>query len=454
MDERNEQATGAAAHPVFVLCGPRRGSTLLRYILDTHSQIASPGEVDLGSLCSRLEDVIRWTQPGEVSLVEPTEVSLAGTREIVDRIMSSYASRRGKRIWCDKSIDNLHHLELLPLVFPDARYVCLYRDSLDVVYSCLECSRQGFMGPLAPYVARRPENLIAAMMEAWIDHTTTVLEFERLYARRCFRLRYEDLVGSPEDALRPLLAHLGVEWEDGMVDAVFSSQHDPGGGDPKIDFSRRIEDSRVGRGRRLHLAEVPDGLRRRVDELSAQLSYPPLGAGRRLPGGAQSHVETDEAGEAGETTVRAGASAADGTLGTAAGAGGADADTRRFFDQFLPRLLGERTDLAAALRGSCRVVIEGQGGGRWQLDFTGEGCSVGTVADSADSAGTAGSGGSGGAADCTVILGVEDFEDIVAGRVNPMVSLWDGKVSVEGDSTLAGQVAQLLYGASPDDAAA
>jgi hypothetical protein len=418
MNEAGEQATVDAAHPVFVLCGPRRGSTLLRYILDTHSQIASPGEVDLGSLCTRLEDVIRWTQPGEVSLIEPTEVSLAGTREIVDRIMSSYASRRGKRIWCDKSIDNLHHLELLPLVFSDARYICLYRDSLDVVYSCLECSRQGFMGPLAPYVARRPENLIAAMMEAWIDHTTTVLEFERLYARRCFRLRYEDLVGSPEDALRPLVAHLGVEWEDGMVDAVFSSQHDPGGGDPKIDFSRRIEDSRVGRGQRLHLAEVPDDLRRRVDELSAQLSYPPLGVGRRLPGAAPRHAEAGAAPSASAPPPHG---------------------ARHFFDQFLPRLLGERADVAAALRGSCRVMIEGQGGGHWQLDFTGEGGSIGTVS---------GNAGSAGSADCTVILGVEDFEDIVAGRVNPMVSLWDGKVSVEGDSTLAGQVAQLLYGAA------
>ena len=49
----------------------------MRYILDTHSQIASPGEVELGSLCARLEDVIRWTQPCAVSLNEPTDVSLA-----------------------------------------------------------------------------------------------------------------------------------------------------------------------------------------------------------------------------------------------------------------------------------------------------------------------------------------------------------------------------------------
>jgi protein-tyrosine sulfotransferase len=413
------RAQRSAFHPLFVLCGPRRGSTLLRYILDTHSQIASPGEVELGSLCARLEDVIRWTQPGAVSLAEPTALSLAETRKIVRRIMGSYAARRGKRIWCDKSIDNLHHLDLLPLVFPDARFICLYRDSLDVVYSCLECSRQGFMDVLAPYAVRQPDNLIAAMITAWVNHTGAVLEFEQQFPERCFRLRYEDLVSAPEDTLRPLLTFIGVDWEDGLLDAVFSTQHDPGGGDPKIDFSRRIDASRVGSGQRLLLAELPEDKWRRVDELSAQLSYPPLGAGRKLRGAADTGADAAAAGGADRAAPRA--------------PGGA----RHFFEELLQQRLRERAELAVAIQGSCRIVLEGQGGGQWKLDFTGE-------APAIDSGG--------GAADCSVIIGVADFEDIIAGRANPMVSLWDGKVTVEGNPTLAGQVAQLIYLVSQDAA--
>jgi protein-tyrosine sulfotransferase len=433
--------------PLFVLCGPRRGSTLLRYILDTHSQIASPGEVELGSLCARLEDVIRWTQPGAVSLAEPTALSLAETRKIVRRIMGSYAARRGKRIWCDKSIDNLHHLDLLPRVFPDARFICLYRDSLDVVYSCLECSRQGFMDVLATYAARQPTNLIAAMMTAWIHHTGTALEFEQQFPERCFRIRYEDLVSAPEDSLRPLLAFIGVEWEDGLLDAVFSTRHDPGGGDQKIDFSRRIDASRVGSGQRLYLAELPKDKWRRVDELSAQLSYPPLGAGRKLRGAADTGADGAEAAEAAEVGGPGGDGAR--AKGAAGGAGknrdddgGADrADARapggarHFFEKLLRQRLSERAELADAIQGSCRIVLEGQGGGQWKLDFTG-------AAPAIESGG--------GAADCSVIIGVADFEDIIAGRANPMVSLWDGKVTVEGNQTLAGQVAQLIYLVSQD----
>src|ERR1700730_4284019 len=65
------------SRPLFVLCGPRRGSTLLRYILDTHSQIASPGEIELGALCAHLEEVIRCTQTDGVILNRFTAESLA-----------------------------------------------------------------------------------------------------------------------------------------------------------------------------------------------------------------------------------------------------------------------------------------------------------------------------------------------------------------------------------------
>jgi protein-tyrosine sulfotransferase len=365
-------------------------------------------------LCSHLETVIRFTK-GEPSYFLPLDeyaaFSIAETREIVDRIMSSYAALKGKRIWCEKSIDNLHRLALLSKIFPDARFICLHRDSLDVVHSCLECSRHGYMMELQGYAVRRPDNLVAAMMSAWIEHTDLVLDFERQNPERCFRIRYEDLVTAPEDFLRPLLAFAGVEWEDELLHAVFSSRHDQGGGDPKIRFSQRIDTGRVGSGQRINLATIPKEMRRAVDARSVQLSYPPLETGRQLPWLAASGRGT--ADDAAASAVR------------------------HFIEAILQERLRERVELAAAIRGSCRLVLQGQGGGKWKLDFTGE-----VPAIAAD----------GGAADCSVIVSVADFEDIIAGRANPMVSLWNGKVVIEGDSALAGQVAQLIYALSQDAA--
>src|SRR5262249_23571490 len=109
-----------------------------------------------------------------------------------------------------------------------------------------------------------------------------------------------------------------------------------------------------------------------------------------------------------------------------------------FFADLLGRQLRDRPDLTAPLQGSCRIVLEGQGGGQWTLDFTGTPPAIDTRAQ---------------AADCSITLGLADFRDIVAGAVNPMVSLWDGRVSIEGDQALAGQVAQLIFRVSQDTVA-
>jgi hypothetical protein len=45
------------APPVFVLCGARSGSTLLRFILDAHPELACPPETNIPALCAQLSSV-------------------------------------------------------------------------------------------------------------------------------------------------------------------------------------------------------------------------------------------------------------------------------------------------------------------------------------------------------------------------------------------------------------
>jgi Sulfotransferase family len=42
------------ADPVFVLCMGRSGSTLLRFLLDAHPELACPPETSLPALCAQL----------------------------------------------------------------------------------------------------------------------------------------------------------------------------------------------------------------------------------------------------------------------------------------------------------------------------------------------------------------------------------------------------------------
>ena len=45
------------ADPVFVLCNGRSGSTLLRFLLDGHPELACPPETNLPVLCVQLATV-------------------------------------------------------------------------------------------------------------------------------------------------------------------------------------------------------------------------------------------------------------------------------------------------------------------------------------------------------------------------------------------------------------
>lgn len=274
--------TSTASEPVrpaFILSTERSGSTLLRWLVDAHPEIASPGEILLGRLCFDLfitlsRTVIAATGPDE--RIAANRATLVRVREIVNGIMAEYAAARGARVWCDKTPHNLAYLTVLVETYPDARYVCLYRDGLDVARSCLEASRDGFMAELVEYVRRSPHDLVGAMLDSWCDKTELLLKMELHHPRLCHRVRYEDLVARPADVLPPLFAFLGVAWDPGVLERAFTMAHDAGGGDPLIHDTQRIERDRVGHGRELDLSRITASQRTRVESLLRKLGYASL----------------------------------------------------------------------------------------------------------------------------------------------------------------------------------
>ncbi len=239
------------APPIFVLSAERSGSTLLRYILDTHPQICCPGELATGPTCTYLNALLTRTvcHPGTASDAEAMRSqALAITRQMLSGVMNAYARSKHKSIWCDKTPLNLQHVDLLRATFPTARFVCLYRQCMDVVHSCLEANPYGFISELSPYVARSPGNLIEAMVTSWLEKTESLLAFESSNRTRCFRLKYEDLVRDTDACLGGLFRFLGVPPESDIVSRTFLVTHDQGGGDPKIEFTRGIDPGSIGKG--------------------------------------------------------------------------------------------------------------------------------------------------------------------------------------------------------------
>jgi hypothetical protein len=272
---------GAPARPAFLLSTERSGSTLLRWLVDAHPDVVSPGEILLGRLCFDLYFALLRTVVATLGIedrVAANREALRRTRGIVDGIMTQYARARGKRVWCDKTPHNLQFLTVLVETFPDARYVCLYRDGLDVAHSCLEISRAGFMAELAEYARRSPHDLVGAMLESWCDKTELLLKMQLRHPEICHRVRYEDLVARPADVLPPLFAFLGVAWDPGVLERAFAMRHDDGGGDQLVKQTERVERDRVGRGRTLDTAKLGPAQRARVNALLRNLGYAELAA--------------------------------------------------------------------------------------------------------------------------------------------------------------------------------
>lgn len=382
----------SAAGASFILSCARSGSTLTRYIVDTHPDIYAPSELDLGKVAAGLHYSIAALEGRLDQPVHESPEVLARVREILSGLMDSYTLARGKKMWCEKSPPNLRYREFLAAVFPEARFICLYRHCLDVARSCLEVSRHGFIPVLEEYVRRTPSNTVQAAVEYWVDGTSGLLDFERKLPERTFRLRYEDITANPEAALEPMFRFLGVSWDPDLLKSVFTARHDGGVGDGYVRYSGRIHPDSLGLGRDLPLEQLSKDLRSRMAAVLAELGYgdeplAPRPAPPRKP-------ESAPAAAASDPRER----------------------PSWVFEHLLPeRLSAAKPSLASSF--SCKIVVLGEGGGSWAVELDETGYRVTP----------------GGEAAARIDVQASDLLDIVHGRANALKIVREGRIRVQGE---------------------
>ena len=271
--------------PVFVLCAGRSGSTLLRFLLDAHPDLACPPETRLPWLARQLATawaVIEDAPPSADGSPADSAVSAPvaeGLRRSLDPMMTSYLERRGKKRYCDKSLGAAQHAGLLLQIWPGARFICLYRHPMDVIASGIEASPWGLASyGFEPYIGVPPDNNVAALARYWLDYTTSIVTAEERFADRCLPVRYEDLVTDPDGQLERILAFIGAAAEPGLVARCFGPEHQRfGPGDYKIWNTSRVRADSVGRGWAMPAGKIPEPLLARVNELADVLGYIQVG---------------------------------------------------------------------------------------------------------------------------------------------------------------------------------
>jgi hypothetical protein len=272
------------ADPVFVLCNGRSGSTLLRFLLDAHPDLACPPETNLPVLCAQLATV--WsliegaplaTNRGDEPPVIPN-AAIAGIRDTMDRMVGSYLLRRGKKRYCDKSLGAARFADLLLRVYPGAKFICLYRHPMDVIASGIESCPFGLNGyGFDSYISSTPGNTVMALARFWVDNATETLSAEERLSEQCIRVRYEDIVADPEGAAERIFTFLGVDSIPGISSGCFSAEHERfGPGDHKIWFTSKISSNSVGRGWTIPVGLIWPQILAAMNNLIGKLEYVPV----------------------------------------------------------------------------------------------------------------------------------------------------------------------------------
>lgn len=330
---QNTHARGAQPPqpPVFILTTSRSGSTLLRFILDSHPDLACPPETGVSGALAQLAhvwDILESTGSGArrptLAPPVPSPQAAAALREAADDAFREYLRARGKKRWCDKSLDTYQSADLLAQVYPDAKFIMLTRHCMDVIASGVEIcpwglSRFGF----DPFVAQYPGNSVAAIGSYWLACTQANLTFGEKHPDSCHRVRYEDLVATPEQTAAAIFSFLDAAPAPGITETAFATPHDSDGpGDEKIWFTNGVTGDSVGRGVNVPAAALPPPLRQLINETLAKLDYRTIEDDWNAASG-----PVDPRSDAGTTSGKI-ATANDGALGQE-GKPGEDAEVQR-----------------------------------------------------------------------------------------------------------------------------
>ncbi len=232
---------------MFIVSPPRSGSTLL---FETLAQ--SPGVFTIGDESHQLIEGVAPLAPQhrgfDSNRLLGEDANPAVAAELRRRFYDALRDRNARRPppgavrMLEKTPKNALRIPFLARVFPDARFIYLYRDPRQVLSSMLEAwtsgrfrtypSLPGWTGPgwsllLVPgwraLIGAPLEQIVATQ---WRTTTRLLLDdLERLPPERWLLARYDALVADPEAEIRRLCRAVSLDWDRTLDRALPMSRY-------------------------------------------------------------------------------------------------------------------------------------------------------------------------------------------------------------------------------------
>ena len=216
--------------PIFIIGVHRSGTTLLRYMLNSHPRIYIPPESDFiprffqrrpdapmrTKQASRILDTIfdsyrfvnEWQadRPDAETFVENLQDLTPSV--FLDALYREYASQQGAVRWGDKTPIYTSYVDLVSEIFPRAQFIHIIRDGRDVALSMLEkWSRKEFHIDIYYAVQSWKKRLYQAFASSF-----------SLDSDQYYELRYEQLVIDPVPLLKEICEYLKEEYVAEMAE--------------------------------------------------------------------------------------------------------------------------------------------------------------------------------------------------------------------------------------------
>lgn len=222
----NPSHAGESRAPMPIIIGaPRSGTTLLRFMLDAHPELAIPPEtgfLTLGPTLKGKGDKLRErffravTNHPEASPAWPDfEIRADEFRHALDRIVPFsiaegfrafyrlYAARFGKSRWGDKTPIYCLNIETIRRMLPEARFIHIIRDGRDVALSL-----RGMWFSPGPEIETQ-----AAYWRQYVDAGRR----SGLGRADYLEVRYEDLIMNTRETIERVCVFLDLDFDTSML---------------------------------------------------------------------------------------------------------------------------------------------------------------------------------------------------------------------------------------------
>jgi tetratricopeptide (TPR) repeat protein len=201
--------------PVFVCGMPRSGTTLVESLCGGHSQVTAGDEqVFMSEIATALG--ARADVPGAFR----RNIEQLGSRELQNlgnRYLASCRHIAGTTAhFTDKLPHNFLNIGLIGLIFPNARIILCRRHPMDNCFSLYSNSMSKFHNQ---YKTR-----LTKLGLYYLQYWQLVEHWRQVLPGRFMEVMYEDVVANTELNARAMISHLGLEWEDGVMDRTGSQR--------------------------------------------------------------------------------------------------------------------------------------------------------------------------------------------------------------------------------------